>query len=214
MKKKMTKIILDLCGGTGSWSKPYKDAGYKVFNLTLPEFDITLWGVHKGFLYFPSMKTSLNDLRINIKDVYGILAAPPCTMFSVARSNAKIPRDLAQGMLLVKKCLEVIWQVQTNHKMKFWAMENPQGLLRWFLGKPALHFNPYEYGDPYKKRTDIWGNFNEPKKKPVKRDSSRDTAHGEDWHHNGINRPKGMDRATFRAITPAGFAKAFFEANK
>lgn len=22
------KIILDLCGGTGSWSKPYKDAGY------------------------------------------------------------------------------------------------------------------------------------------------------------------------------------------
>lgn len=22
------KIILDLCGGTGSWSKPYKEAGY------------------------------------------------------------------------------------------------------------------------------------------------------------------------------------------
>jgi len=26
----MTKIILDLCGGTGSWSKPYKDNGYDV----------------------------------------------------------------------------------------------------------------------------------------------------------------------------------------
>ena len=24
------KIILDLCGGTGSWSKPYKEAGYDV----------------------------------------------------------------------------------------------------------------------------------------------------------------------------------------
>ena len=24
------KIILDLCGGTGAWSKPYKDAGYDV----------------------------------------------------------------------------------------------------------------------------------------------------------------------------------------
>ena len=22
------RIILDLCGGTGAWSKPYKDAGY------------------------------------------------------------------------------------------------------------------------------------------------------------------------------------------
>lgn len=26
----MSKIILDLCGGTGSWSKPYRDAGYDV----------------------------------------------------------------------------------------------------------------------------------------------------------------------------------------
>lgn len=24
------KIILDLCGGTGAWSKPYSDAGYDV----------------------------------------------------------------------------------------------------------------------------------------------------------------------------------------
>ena len=23
------KIILDLCGGTGAWSRPYKDAGYR-----------------------------------------------------------------------------------------------------------------------------------------------------------------------------------------
>lgn len=30
------KIILDLCGGTGSWSKPYKDAGYDVRVITLP----------------------------------------------------------------------------------------------------------------------------------------------------------------------------------
>lgn len=26
----MKKIIFDLCGGTGSWSKPYKDNGYDV----------------------------------------------------------------------------------------------------------------------------------------------------------------------------------------
>jgi ubiquinone/menaquinone biosynthesis C-methylase UbiE len=24
------KVILDLCGGSGAWSKPYKDAGYDV----------------------------------------------------------------------------------------------------------------------------------------------------------------------------------------
>lgn len=34
------KIILDLCGGTGSWSKPYKEAGYDVRLITLPEHDV------------------------------------------------------------------------------------------------------------------------------------------------------------------------------
>lgn len=32
------KIILDLCGGTGSWSKPYKEAGYVQETLTLPSY--------------------------------------------------------------------------------------------------------------------------------------------------------------------------------
>ena len=36
----MNKIILDLCGGTGAWSKPYKDAGYDVRVVTAPEWDV------------------------------------------------------------------------------------------------------------------------------------------------------------------------------
>ena len=36
----MKKIILDLCGGTGSWSKPYADAGYDVKVVTLPKYDL------------------------------------------------------------------------------------------------------------------------------------------------------------------------------
>ena len=35
------KVILDLCGGTGAWSRPYAEAGYDVKNITLPEYDIT-----------------------------------------------------------------------------------------------------------------------------------------------------------------------------
>ena len=42
------KIILDLCGGTGAWSKPYKDAGYKVINVTLPEFDVRTFNPPKN----------------------------------------------------------------------------------------------------------------------------------------------------------------------
>jgi hypothetical protein len=34
------KIILDLCGGTGAWSRPYAEAGYDVRNITLPDYDV------------------------------------------------------------------------------------------------------------------------------------------------------------------------------
>ncbi len=51
------KIILDLCGGSGSWSKAYAAAGYDVRNITLPAYDV--------LTYEPP------------DNVYGILAAPP-----------------------------------------------------------------------------------------------------------------------------------------
>ena len=70
------KVILDLCGGTGSWAIPYKDNGYDVRTLTLPDFDVTKWREDEGFIKLLQSNT-----------VYGIIAAPPCTMFSIARND-------------------------------------------------------------------------------------------------------------------------------
>jgi len=140
------KIILDLCGGTGAWSKPYKDAGYDVRVITLPEYNV--------FHYRDIMP----------ENVYGILAAPTCTMFSLARTTAKTPRDFEGAMALVKACLEVIWKARIDGGLKFWALENPMGYLRQFLGKPPLTFDPSDYGANYTKKTDLWGFYNFPKK--------------------------------------------------
>jgi hypothetical protein len=41
--KNEDKIILDLCGGTGAWSRPYLEVGYDVRNITLPEYDVRLY---------------------------------------------------------------------------------------------------------------------------------------------------------------------------
>src|SRR3990167_3648967 len=136
----MKKIILDLCGGTGAWSKPYAEAGYEVINVTLPDYDVRT--------YKPP------------KDVYGILAAPPCTMFSLARTTAKTPRDLHIGMEIVESCLRIIWEVRKQGKVRFWALENPYGLLRQFLGIPPLVFDPCDFGERYTKKTDLWGYYN------------------------------------------------------
>jgi len=196
----MTKIILDLCGGTGSWSKPYLEAGYDVRNITLPEFDVKN--------YEPP------------ENVYGILAAPPCTMFSFARTNAKQKRNLKQGMETVQACLKIIWKcqyriesdTQKHPPLRFWALENPNGMLKWFLGKPAFQFNPFDFGDNYKKKTNLWGQFNEPKKNPILCNKPKfDKLSTKEIHGEYYGK---LSRTERRAITPQGFAKAFFEANK
>lgn len=195
----MKKIILDLCGGTGAWSRPYLEAGYDVRNITLPDYDVRT--------YRPP------------KNVYGILAAPPCTMFSLARTKANEPRDLEKGFEVVRACLNIIWscmeiQQDTRKKtlpLKFWALENPNGMLKYFLGKPAFEFSPYDFGDNYKKKTHLWGWFNEPKKNPIKCDMPKfDYLKSKDIHSEMFGKLTRQER---RAITPAGFANAFFEVN-
>ncbi len=204
----MKKIILDLCGGTGSWSKPYKEAGYDVRLITLPKYNVL-------DLYEYSDIMEL----INGKKVYGILAAPPCTQFSFARTNAKKARNLQEGMEIVNACLHVIRvcqyritkDTQKKPPLEFWALENPNGMLKWFLGKPTYQFNPYDFGDNYKKNTHLWGYFNEPKKNPIKCTMPKfDKMASKDIHPEMFGKLTRQER---RAITPQGFAEAFFKAN-
>ena len=211
---KTRKIILDLCGGTGAWSKPYKEAGYDVRNITLPDCDVRA--------YQPP------------ENVCGILAAPPCTMFSYARSRAKTPRDLDQGMEIVISCLKIVWTcIEGAYKkgnvgsFKFWALENPyHGFLKKFLGKPAFLFDPWEFGDGYQKKTALWGYFTEPIKTPVPMTEEVKSAlkgnrvmntikfdylKSKDIHPEVFGK---FDRQTRRSITSQGFAKAFYKANQ
>ena len=217
------KIILDLCGGTGAWSAPYKENGYDVRVVTLPEYDVisrTSLDESTGCVVF--YKDGGVEERILAKNVYGILAAPTCTMFSLARTTAKTPRDLHGAMGLVSKCLEIVWfcREQEGSKLKFWALENPVGLLRQFLGKPYLTFDPCDYGDTYTKKTDLWGYFNEPRKN--KRELTE-----EEKERCKINKrilpslpegyvvPDGWNtQAARRSMTSKCFAYAFYRANK
>lgn len=198
------KIILDLCGGTGAWSKPYKDNDYDVLVWTLPDIDITSDFCADAYLS--------QICGRNVYNVYGILSAPPCTMFSLARTTAKTPRDFESAMKIVRACLEIIWHFKANYNLKFWALENPAGYLRQFLGKPALTFDPCDFGDFYTKKTDLWGYFNIPKKKPVKL-TEKEIAKCK-INNRDLPKIKGLTQADKRAITPPEFAQAFYKANK
>lgn len=220
----MKKIILDLCGGTGSWSKPYRETGYDVRVLTLPDFNVEKWREDKDFV----------DL-LHSNTVHGILAAPPCTMFSIARNDktAVNPRDLRGGLVTVQACLDIIHECLYNppkkseNSIKFWALENPaSGYLSRFLGNPPFIFDPSEYGDEHTKKTAVWGVFNIPKKttkaKTLSGDENNYAKSVEKYFDKkkhlipeGYREKTGLSmRTVVRSITPQGFAEAFRKANQ
>ena len=177
----MKPVILDLCGGTGAWSRPYAEAGYDVILVDLPR-DVRLLR------------------RVELPDrVHGLLAAPPCTVFSYARNRYEPrPDELVAALSVVDACLRAV----VSCRPRWWALENPRNKLRRYLGPPVLTFRQWEYGDPAEKPTCIWGDFNAPmfrlgaRSKPSTFRTSRQNADPKD------------------AVTPPGFAQAFFDANR
>jgi len=155
--------------------------------------------------------------------VYGIIANPPCTMFSFCRTNAKKPRDLRGGMELVEACLRIIWECQYQTKsdlqkfspLKFWVLENPnRGMMKYFLGKPAYIYSPHEFGDTYRKETALWGMFNEPERMPLFGQAKLkkfDLLKTKEIHPKYYGK---LTRTERRSICSEKFAKAFFEVNQ
>ena len=173
-------LIWDLCGGSGAWSKPYLEAGYRV----------EVFDLRTG--------CDVRLLRHTPFGVWGILAAPPCTVFSYARNRyPPTEAELLSGLSIVDACLRIIMAQQP----RFWALENPINKLRHYLGPPRLVFRHWEYGDTGHKPTGIWGNFVEPSKYPIAREKPST------YKTNKENALPGD------AVTPAGFAQAFYEVN-
>jgi len=179
------KVILHLCcGKTMSDSKPYSDAGYTVIGVG------ELIGV-ENYYNIP-------------KNVYGVIANVLCTHMS--GSGARWWKDKDQDgrtlehTKIITHCLRIIIQ----SKPKFWMIENPVGRLYKWLGDPVLRYQPCEYGDPYTKKTCLWGEFNLPKKNVV------EPTDGSKMHLLAPSK----DRSELRSICSPGFAKAFFEANQ
>jgi hypothetical protein len=176
--------VLSLCDFTGNWSRPYRDAGYDVRQVDLKGGeDVRLFEA----LPYP--------LR-------GVLAAPPCTEFASSGARwweEKGEQKLLDALALVDACCRII----LVHRPLWWVIENPIGRLKNWLGEPVMAFDPADYGDPYTKRTLLWGRFNAPYKVPVP------ATEGSKMHRLSPS----PDRAALRSETPMGFARAFFEAN-
>src|SRR5689334_18789953 len=129
----LIRRVLSLCDYSGAWSKPYRDAGYEVVQV-----DLKL-GLDVRLLEHPG-------------HVHGVLAAPPCTAFAGSGAQYWADKDAdgrtLEGLALVDACLRIV----ATCRPQWWALENPVGRLRRWLGPPRLAFDPCDYGDPYTKR--------------------------------------------------------------
>ncbi len=183
-------VILSLCDFSGEWSRPYEEAGYDVTRIDLKHGqDVRLFEHIDG-------------------PIHGILAAPPCDHFAASGARwweGKGEPAILDGLAIVDACLRAV----AIYRPEWWALENPVGRLRRWLGPPAWSFDPNDFGDPWTKRTHLWGHFTPPM--PIYAPTARLACAA--TLGSKMHRMSSTHKAQ-RSETPGGFAMAFFEANR
>ena len=140
--------ILELCAGTGSIGKAFRELGWEVVSLDLmPDFS-------------PTIQADLMtwDYRVFPPGHFEVVwCSPPCVEYSIAKTTA--PRKLDQADALVARMREIF----DYFKPPIWAFENPAtGLLKKrdvVAGLPKKVLTYCQYGFPYRKATAIWTNL-------------------------------------------------------
>lgn len=189
--------ILSLFDYTGNWVRPYAESGYTVVLLDIKHGqDIMTY----DYTY--------------LSGVYGILIAVPCTSFAISGARWFDKKDAdgrtEQSIKLVRRALEIV----DYFKPVFWCLENPVGRIHKLvpeLGEPQLIFQPYDYGDAYRKKTCLWGRFNIPPVTGAVKPLGVRRGVPDEWY----SKVGGKSEKTkeYRSRTPGGFASAFYEVN-
>ena len=200
------KTLLSLFDYSGNWSAPYEDAGWNVILWDIKhscDFLVTFSDImDAGADYF------YEYIFDNWGTVDGILAAVPCTDFAASGARWWAAKD-ASGQ--TAKSIELVYQTLRIIDLcspDFWVIENPVGRLHKLVPELGLpwYFQPYQFGEPYTKKTGLWGQFNKPAFTNIVEPTEGSMMHR---RYGG----KSEHTKTMRSLTPQGFAQAFFDAN-
>lgn len=208
------KSVIFLFEESGVAREPWIEAGFTVY----------AWDAKNG--------VDISDIDVDVlygkleneDHVYGVFAFPPCTVLSSSSNARSFPAADADGRTeaakqLVFDTLDIIEKTRPA----VWFIENPRGSRigqsmgptprnpdqeAWSvtgLGKPALNYSHYHYGDDFNKPTSLWGNFRTDLPTANLGGSDKGTA----------NTPGGKNRKAKQARSkfPEGFSYAFFMAN-
>lgn len=211
------KVVFSLFDYTGVWSQPWRDAGYTVI-----QYDKRLGDDLMAFFPVDDIAAAHEEGM----EVVGVLSATPCTTMTSAgakwwATRHDVPNEPDLVRMFGEKALQ---DHDTPHEYnkdlvaltelfidlaapQWYAIENPTGRIGDYLGEegtrinPTMRFDPHYYGDPYTKKTGLWGDFN----------TDLPQANVEPTEGSKIHKKSSSDPT--RSDTPEGFAYAFFMAN-
>lgn len=205
----MIEAAISLCDETGTMLRPWAEAGYRCYCVDV-QHSIRKDRV-EGNMHFVWGDARSWTPPAGVRAIF-VSCFPPCTHVSVSgtRDHAK-----KRGHML-RDALETF---EACRQAAAWSgapymIENPVGILSSVphIGKPDFYFHPHQFtgwhaDDNYTKKTCLW------------------TGNGfvmpPDYVAPGLPAPDNRihfaspsdDRGDIRSATPAGFARAVFEAN-
>jgi hypothetical protein len=210
--------VLSLCDRTGVMVKPWLDDGAECWIVDLQHPA----GVRRATGAADTIKhTGLFRVGADVRtwtppsDWFDIVFAfPPCT--HLAGSGARWWASKGLPALITALSIVEACRAICEASGAPWMIENPVGRLSTCWREPDYTFDPWEYGDDYTKRTCLWtgGGFVMPPKVRAGDLFAAPTEHQGPIDKTRIHHASpGPERANIRSITPAGFARAVYEAN-
>jgi viroplasmin and RNaseH domain-containing protein len=187
------KTVISLFDASGEWSKPWAEAGFKVVT-----YDLQTGDDIRNFSASSLLEEHGND------NVWAVLAAPPCTDFASSGAQYWKSKDEDGRTKISNELVQQVIKTVELLRPAVWAMENPVGRMAKLNQLPPaqLIFQPILYGNPYTKKTLLWGNFN----------NKLPQAPVEPTEGSKIIKITGKNKYE-RSLTPDGFAYSFFAAN-
>ena len=160
----------------------------------------------------PVSFTTLDGIEHNVDKWDMIIAFPPCTYLTVTGNrwfNVEKYGDKALERIKLREEAKQFFMAFVNAPCDKIAIENPVGVMNTGYRKPNQIIQPYQFGDPFEKRTCLWlkGLPNLVPTNVVEPPARQQLKSGKSMPEWYSNAPK-KDRARIRSKTFPGIAKA------
>ena len=161
----------------------------------------------------PHYQGDVNDILSDNWDM--IIAHPPCTYLTVTGNrwfNIEKYGDKARQRHLDREEAVNFFMLFANANCDKIAIENPVGVISTRWRKPDQIINPYQFGDPFEKKTCLWlkglpllqpTNIVEPPPRTEYKSGKTMPS----WYADAVKLPKA-ERSKLRSKTFPGIAKA------